>query len=87
LTDYYPSPAPETAADLRSTKRELSIGWIKGYAGIPGNEAADVEAKTGATKVDLAHPCEYVTAAWARGEGSRSCAGRLLTWESADIRG
>jgi len=69
----------------------------QGHAGIPGNEAADVEAKTEADEVDPAHPYEYVTAAWARGEGCRSwreakvsdewSARRLLTWKRADIRG
>jgi len=51
LIGDHPGPAPEAAADLRTTKRELRIEWIKGHAGIPGSEAAGAEANSGAAEV------------------------------------
>jgi len=52
----------------------------------PGTEAADIQAKTGAAEADPAQPYEYVTAAWARGEGSEYL-GAMATIADAEALG
>ena len=48
---------PESLTSSLSNNTNLSFQWVPGHAGLPGNEKADLLAKTGASRPTDATPC------------------------------